>query len=59
MNERHIIYFAGVQDAEALKKRCHDLLKIYHPDNQNGEVGTMQQIQQEYEYLKVCLGDRS
>ena len=59
MDESHIIYFAGVQDAEALKKRYHDLLKIYHPDNQNGEVGTMQQIQQEYEYLKTCLGDKS
>lgn len=50
-----LMYFAGINDVEALKKRYHDLLKIYHPDNQNGEVGTMQQIQQEYEYLSEKL----
>lgn len=46
-----IVYFAGVYDLDALKKRYHDLLKIYHPDNQNGDTIASQQIQQEYDYL--------
>lgn len=50
-NEK-IIYFTGVKDADSLKKRYRDLLKIYHPDNQNGDTSTVQQIQKEYELLK-------
>lgn len=46
-----IVYFAGVNALDALKKRYHDLLKIYHPDNQNGDTAASQQIQQEYDYL--------
>ena len=45
------IYFAGVNSLESLKKRYHDLLKIYHPDNQNGDNTASKQIQQEYEEL--------
>ena len=49
----NIIYFAGVTDADTLKKRYRDLLKIYHPDNQNGDTLTVQQIQKEYDSLKA------
>lgn len=52
----NIIYFAGVKDAEALKKRYRDLLKIYHPDNQNGDTSTVQQIQKEYDFIKSKYG---
>lgn len=45
------IYFAGVDSVESLKKRYHDLLKIYHPDNQNGDNTISKHIQQEYEEL--------
>lgn len=44
-------YFTGVNDMKSLKKRYHDLLKIYHPDNQNGDSTISQQIQKEYEAL--------
>lgn len=44
-------YFAGINDLESLKKRYHALLKIYHPDNQNGDVSISKQIQAEYEQL--------
>lgn len=44
-------YFAGVNDKKSLKKRYRDLLKIYHPDNQNGDSAVSKQIQEEYESL--------
>ena len=44
-------YFAGVTDKKSLKKRYHDLLKIYHPDNQNGDSSVSRQIQEEYKAL--------
>lgn len=44
-------YFAGVNDKKSLKKRYHDLLKIYHPDNQNGDSTVSKQIQEEYDSL--------
>lgn len=44
-------YFAGVNDKKSLKKRYHDLLKIYHPDNQNGDSSVSKQIQEEYDSL--------
>lgn len=43
--------FVGITDKESLKKRYHDLLKIYHPDNHAGNTGMAQYIQQEYERL--------
>ena len=49
--EQSGIYFAGVDSLESLKKRYRDLLKIYHPDNQNGDNTISKQIQQEYEEL--------
>lgn len=45
------VYFAGVNNLKSLKKRYHDLLKIYHPDNQNGDSTVSKQIQEEYEFL--------
>lgn len=45
------MYFAGVDSAESLRKRYHDLIKIYHPDNQNGDTTASKQIQQEYDDL--------
>lgn len=44
-------YFAGVNDVKSLKKRYHDLLKIYHPDNENGDSAVSRQIKEEYEAL--------
>lgn len=49
--KRNSNYFAGVNDLESLKKRYRDLLKIYHPDNQNGDESMSKQIQAEYEEL--------
>lgn len=45
------LYFAGVNDMKSLKKRYRDLLKIYHPDNQNGDPTVSRQIQEEYDSL--------
>lgn len=46
------VFFAGVKNQLALKKRYKDLLKIYHPDNLAGDKEMMQQISREYEQLK-------
>lgn len=50
-SERESTYFTGVDSLESLKKRYRDLLKIYHPDNQNGDTTVSKQIQQEYDEL--------
>lgn len=49
------VFFAGVKNQLALKKRYKDLLKIYHPDNLAGDKEMMQQISKEYEHLKRLL----
>lgn len=43
--------FDGITDKNSLKKRYHDLLKIYHPDNLNGDTTMSQKIQNAYEQL--------
>ena len=47
------LFFAGVSDKKALKKRYKDLLKIYHPDNASGDIGTVQEINREYDRLQA------
>lgn len=47
------IFFNGVNDAASLKKRYKDLMKIFHPDNVNGDNGTILAIKSEYERLKT------
>ena len=49
------LFFAGVKNQLALKKRYKDLLKIYHPDNLAGDKEMMQKISKEYEHLKKVL----
>lgn len=46
------MFFLGVKDELSLKKRYKDLLKLYHPDNMNGDVNAMQAINKEYHELK-------
>lgn len=48
------LFFIGVQDAQTLKKRYKDLLKIYHPDNASGDTETVLEIKREYEKLKTA-----
>lgn len=45
------IFFKGVSDTDSLKKRYKALLKIYHPDNMNGDTDLLQAINTEYERL--------
>lgn len=49
------MFFAGVRNQLALKKRYKDLLKIFHPDNLAGDKEMMQEISKEYESLKKRL----
>lgn len=46
------VFFQGVCDTASLKKRYKDLLKIFHPDNVNGDKDLVQAINIEYENLK-------
>ena len=46
------IFFAGVNSFSALKRRYRDLLKIYHPDNENGDQSILLAINKEFETLK-------
>ena len=45
------MFFCGVDNEKALKKRYKDLIKIYHPDNVCGDNTTIQEINCEYEKL--------
>lgn len=49
------IFFVGVNSETSLKKRYKDLLKIYHPDNLNGDTTTLQEINKQYDSLKRVL----
>jgi len=46
------IFFVGVNSGDSLKRRYKDLLKIFHPDNLNGDTSTLQEINKEYDSLK-------
>lgn len=46
------IFFQGVKNPLALKKRYKDLIKIFHPDNLAGDKDIIQRINREYESLK-------
>lgn len=49
------LFFAGVNNPLALKKRYRDLLKIYHPDNLCGDTTIVALINKEYEQLKKTI----
>lgn len=53
---RQGIFFKGVTNQLALKKRYKDLIKIFHPDNITGDNDTLLQINHEYEILQHDLG---
>lgn len=46
------VFFQGVKNPLALKKRYKDLIKIFHPDNLAGDKDIIQRINREYENLK-------
>ena len=46
------MFFSGVGSKQSLKKRYKDLIKIYHPDNLDGDKETIQEINSEYN--KLC-----
>lgn len=46
------VFFQGVTNPLALKKRYKDLIKIFHPDNLAGDKDIIQQINREYDHLK-------
>ena len=46
------MFFSGVGSKQTLKKRYKDLIKIYHPDNLDGDKETIQEINSEYN--KLC-----
>ncbi|MGN0484264.1 MAG: molecular chaperone DnaJ [Lachnospiraceae bacterium] len=51
----NVVFFKGVDNELALKKRYRDLIKIFHPDNLAGDTNTIQMINQEYDQMKRSL----
>lgn len=43
--------FSGCTDQESITRRYRQLMKTFHPDNQNGDTGMTQKIQKTYDYL--------
>lgn len=50
------IFFAGVGNRISLRKRYRNLIKIYHPDNIDGDNNTIQEINREYDRLSKSFG---
>lgn len=48
-------WFTEVTSVEELRKRYRELLKKYHPDNENGSVKITQEINAEYDRLFSIL----
>lgn len=48
-------WFENVKTIEELRKRYRELLKKYHPDNQNGSVEITQEINREYDLVFARL----
>lgn len=46
------MFFKGVTNPLALRKRYRDLMKIYHPDNACGDAEVVQYINKEFDSLK-------
>ena len=51
-------YFKNVQTIEQLRKQYKELLKKYHPDNENGSEEITKAINNEYEQLFKLLKNR-
>lgn len=49
------MFFRGVANQQSLKKRYKDLIKIYHPDNADGDNTVVLEINREYDYLSQYL----
>lgn len=49
------ILFKGVRSEAALKKRYRELMKIFHPDNQDGDDSVIHAINIEYDRLKKYM----
>lgn len=47
--------FNGCVDEESITKRYHQLMKTFHPDNQNGDTVMTQKIQRTYEAVMKAL----
>ena len=45
------VFFSGVGSKQSLRKRYKDLIKIYHPDNLDGDKETIPEINREYDHL--------
>lgn len=52
-------YFTGVKTVEELRKCYRELLKKYHPDNENGSTEITQQINQEYDAQFAILSKQN
>jgi len=49
------LFFRGVATQQSLKKRYKDLIKIYHPDNVDGDNSLVIEINKEYDHLSQVL----
>ena len=45
--------FRGIDNLDDLKKRHRELIKIFHPDNVNGDTSVIQEINRQFDELKM------
>ena len=51
-DNNYSVFFTGVRNELALKKRYRDLMKIFHPDNIAGDHDVVVEISKEFESMK-------
>ena len=51
-------WFKDVTTIEELRQRYRELLKMYHPDNENGSVEITQEINAEYDLVFSILSEK-
>ncbi len=54
-NAGEYLFFKGVHHPLAMKKRYKELIKIYHPDNTDGDKYILQRINQEYDRIRKAF----
>ncbi|SDB17941.1 hypothetical protein [Butyrivibrio sp. INlla16] len=55
-NAEHFNFFAGCTTLDSANKKYKSLVKLYHPDNMDGDTSALQEINYQYNEVKKRLG---
>ena len=59
-NKKSFDFFAGCNTRESIKKKYYVLVKLYHPDNLDGDTSALYEIVRQYkEKMKETVTENS